>query len=624
MQHYTLSTETYAAKVLGCWLGKNVGGTLGQPHEGKPGPLELTFYDPVPDGAIANDDLDLQLVWLAKLRQVGPWITERDLGQAWRDHLTFPWDEYGLCKANLLLGLEPPVSGQHNNWFTDSMGAPIRSEIWACVAPGCPDLAAALAYQDGCVDHGGQGLFGEVFFAALQSAAFVLDDVDDLLDLGLSFLPGDCRVYQAVQVCRQSHTDGDDWLQCRQAILDAVGHDNFTDAPQNIAFTILGWLYGEDAGDAMCKAVNCGHDTDCTGATLGAILGLLHGPGYFSEKWTAPIGDEINVGYGVVGCETPATLQQLAQWTHTEAIRTLEAHAAPVRLGERDALQGLTPESLAGQGLVKEKLKHLDWKITKTHGDLKLIVDYGGECTIAPGESVTLTFTAQGQVPHQATFEPAAPTAWTVTPGASHRAPGLLRRSFTFHKPAAEGPSPIHRLAVALVSERTRLVDDEFVLVGKHSWRICGPIEAELPLPEALEAPLPESGWNTVNTDGHCLLLDTGLQFDRIYLVQLVLHNPHPQQGRVVCATPGLQLVRLGDREIIRKTAPTRFVPAPHRSGPGTVYEMDRLPEVLPLTITLGVPAGARAELHCFLTERNDPEHLRRNCPIVGVIGTQA
>ena len=45
-------------KMLGCFLGKSVGGTLGQPYEGWEGPLGLTFYDPVPTDMIPNDDLD--------------------------------------------------------------------------------------------------------------------------------------------------------------------------------------------------------------------------------------------------------------------------------------------------------------------------------------------------------------------------------------------------------------------------------------------------------------------------------------------------------------------------------------------------------------------------------------
>ncbi len=621
MATHTLSTATYHRKVLGCWLGKNVGGTLGQPHEGKLGPLALTFYDPVPEGAIANDDLDLQLVWLAKLREVGPRLTERDLGQAWRDCLTYPWDEYGVGKANLFLGVEPPVSGQHNNWFSDSMGAPIRSEIWACVAPGCPDLAAALAYQDGCVDHGGEGLFGEIFFAALESAAFVLSDRDALLDLGLGFLPPDCRTALAVRVCRERHAAGDDWLACRQAILAAVGHDNFTDAPQNIAFTVLGWLYGTDAGDAMCKAVNCGCDTDCTGATLGAILGILYGPEYFDERWTGPVGDEVKVGYGVINCETPGTLGELADWTHEAAQGILAAHDAPLRLGDTDQLEGLGASELAGQGRVSRRLKHLDWAVTKQQGELQLVTDYGGEPTIAPGESITLTLTARGAFSATAGLQVTAPTGWAVRPGASHRKAGLMRRCFTLYPAAALAPQATYTCTAALVDSGETLIADEITLVLKHSWRVTGPVRVPNAA-AALDMPRPDGGASTIYTDGHALVLDEGRDYDRVYYVDFVLHCPEPQAGRIVCATPELQVVRLAGEEIIRKTEATRFVPAPHRSGPGTVYATDELAPRLPLAVTLAVPAGRRAELHAYLTETAGADNIRRCCPIVGGYGT--
>lgn len=619
MSSYTLSFETYRRKVLGCWLGKNVGGTLGQPHEGKPGPLSLTFYDPVPEGAIANDDLDLQLVWLAKMREVGPMITERDLGQAWRDCLTYPWDEYGLGKANLFLGLEPPVSGQYNNWFTDSMGAPIRSEIWACVAPGCPDLAAALAYQDGCVDHGGEGLFGEIFFAALESAAFVLEDRDALLDLGLSFLPPDCRTALAVRVCREAHAAGADWLQCRQAILDAVGHVNFTDAPQNIAFTILGWLYGRNAGDGMCLAVNCGCDTDCTGATLGAILGLLHGPECFEEKWVKPVGDEIKVGYGVLNCEVPKSLQELAAWTEQCAEQVLEAYDAPVTLGDADQLTGITPVVLAGQGLLAAKLENLDNKVVARSGGLRLITDYGGAPTVAPGETITLTLSALGDVPADASLAVEAPAGWAIRPLASHRAEGLLRRGFRLQPPAGMQQQAAYRVRATVLSGGQPLLSDEITIAGKCAWNVCGPVA----MPgdsESLDAPAPAEGWRPILTDGHALVLDNGLDFDRAYFIRVNLRNPKPGPGRIVCATPQLQCVWLDEAVILRKEAATRFVPAPHRSGPGTVHAMERLPEQLPLDITLVVPAGERAEVHLFLTVPSGAEYPDRNCPIVGVV----
>ncbi len=43
-----MTDAEYRGKVLGAWLGKAVGGTLGQPWEGSTGPLNLSYYDPVP------------------------------------------------------------------------------------------------------------------------------------------------------------------------------------------------------------------------------------------------------------------------------------------------------------------------------------------------------------------------------------------------------------------------------------------------------------------------------------------------------------------------------------------------------------------------------------------------
>ena len=56
-------------KILGGWVGKSIGGTLGAPYEGCNGPLALTFYDPVPTTMLPNDDLDLQILIAWALRK---------------------------------------------------------------------------------------------------------------------------------------------------------------------------------------------------------------------------------------------------------------------------------------------------------------------------------------------------------------------------------------------------------------------------------------------------------------------------------------------------------------------------------------------------------------------------
>jgi len=61
-----IDMERFRDKLLGCWAGKNIGGTIGGPFEGKPGPLDIRFYTQKLEGKpLPNDDLDLQLIWLA-------------------------------------------------------------------------------------------------------------------------------------------------------------------------------------------------------------------------------------------------------------------------------------------------------------------------------------------------------------------------------------------------------------------------------------------------------------------------------------------------------------------------------------------------------------------------------
>src|SRR4051794_11464290 len=145
MDRETDRTAWLAEKIFGCWMGKNCGGTLGGPLErawGQEKPFDVWWYPKLQAGGIPNDDLEMQLVWLKALEEVGPQLNSHHLAQYWLTHIQYNPDEYGLCKTNLRLGLLPPVAGNYNNWFKDCMGCPIRTEIWACVAPGHPRVAA--------------------------------------------------------------------------------------------------------------------------------------------------------------------------------------------------------------------------------------------------------------------------------------------------------------------------------------------------------------------------------------------------------------------------------------------------------------------------------------------------
>lgn len=301
--------ENYREKIMGCWLGKAVGGTLGMPYEGYAGPLNLSFYDPVPETMIPNDDLDLQVLWACLLdEQASPMVGPDLFIKGWKEHIDFPWDEYGVCKRNLADGILPPLTGSYDNWFINGMGAAIRSELWACLAPGNPELAAAYAREDACLDHAEEGLWAEVWLAALQSAAFVEQDIKKVIDVGLQFIPTDSEIHAAIVDTQAWWSASGDWVQVREQILVKYGHENFTNVTENLAFILLALLDGDgDFSRSICTATNCGKDTDCTAATVGALLGILK-PCSIEEKWLQPIGRNLVLSQEITGIKPPATL----------------------------------------------------------------------------------------------------------------------------------------------------------------------------------------------------------------------------------------------------------------------------------------------------------------------------
>lgn len=311
----SLNFETYKDKVRACWLGKNIGGTLGAPLECVRGVYDLDFYiHDLSLGVLPNDDLDLQLIWLNATESYGKALTADILAEYWLTYIVADWSEYGAAKNNLKFGIQPPMSGWYNNCNKDSCGSFIRSEIWACLAPGHPEIATKYAREDAICDHADEGLYGELFCAALQSAAFVESDMQKLLEIALAYIPEDCAVAKGIKVAVSCYENGKDWKEARREVLKAVpgtfglykgyvdqepesdipaGEPGF-DAPSNISLMMIGWLYGEgDFSKSICIAAGCGEDADCSAGTLAATLGIIYGTKGIDEKWLTPIGDEI-------------------------------------------------------------------------------------------------------------------------------------------------------------------------------------------------------------------------------------------------------------------------------------------------------------------------------------------
>ena len=292
-----LNKETYLDKLHACWIGKNIGGTLGAAYEGKQELMDVKGFITEPGEPVPNDDLDLQLVWLCALEEQGVHnFGTTTLAEYWVDWISPHWNEYGIAKRNLQMGILPPMSGEVDNekWKT-SNGAWIRSEIWAGLAPGLPDIAVKYATMDAMVDHGiSEGSCAEIFTASLQSYAYLESDIRTLINEALKKIPDDSMTSKTVRLVMDCYDKGMDYKDARLKVLELNKSLGWFQAPGNLGFVTIGLIYGEgDFKKSMLYAVNCGDDTDCTAATVGATLGIIGGTKGIPDDWKAHVGDRI-------------------------------------------------------------------------------------------------------------------------------------------------------------------------------------------------------------------------------------------------------------------------------------------------------------------------------------------
>ena len=175
----TISFSEYFDKAYGCWLGKCIGGACGALPENNKSVHSYTLDNVFPDTIPPNDDLDLQVLWLVDvLEKKGTSFTSDDLALSFAKHNLCIANEYAVAIKNIECGIMPPYSGSFmNDYFKNSEGCPIRSEIWAVVAPGSFDTAKRLAEADGVIDHGRESIEAEIFNSVMESAAFFESDI---------------------------------------------------------------------------------------------------------------------------------------------------------------------------------------------------------------------------------------------------------------------------------------------------------------------------------------------------------------------------------------------------------------------------------------------------------------
>jgi hypothetical protein len=122
----------------------------------------------------------------------------------------------------------------------------------------------------------------------------------------------------------------------RNLLVESTADLGWFQAPANVGFVVIGLLYGEgDFKKSMIYTINCGDDTDCTGATVGATLGILGGIAAIPADWSAHIGDDIvtvSINRGGACGKIPRTCTKLTDRVIAQTPHMLFANDAYVAL----------------------------------------------------------------------------------------------------------------------------------------------------------------------------------------------------------------------------------------------------------------------------------------------------
>lgn len=349
--------NTLEDKIRGAWYGRISGCFLGKPVEGirtdefnavlkETGNFPMTRYirrSELSDELIgrmkfnldkdqycdvikcapADDDTNYTVLYQELISKCGRNFTPDDVADMWVNKQS----KYAYFTAertafiNFINGFAPPASASYKNPFREWIGAQIRADYFGYINPGDPETAADMAFRDASVSHTKNGIYGEMFVAALIAVAAVEKDIGTAIRTALKVVPQKSRFVRFVSEILEAFENGISEDECFALIHknwnEFEGHD-WCHTLSNIQIVVASLLYGGgDFSKSICRAVQTGFDTDCNGATVGSVLGMMNGYGAIGDEWTSRFNGRLDTqifGVGTVNIEdrVKTTMEHIA------------------------------------------------------------------------------------------------------------------------------------------------------------------------------------------------------------------------------------------------------------------------------------------------------------------------
>ncbi|NEN07684.1 ADP-ribosylglycohydrolase family protein [Diaminobutyricibacter tongyongensis] len=323
----SLPEATLRDKINAAWLGRIAGCNVGKPVEwgshwtaehireylilADAYPLRdyVPMLDPMPEGftltacwpettrgnvkgSARDDDIDYPILALHLLETHGTALRPEHVGAAWTR--LFPIEQVFTAEraayVNMIEGFTGSDVARRRNPYREWIGAQIRGDVFGYVHAGSPWEAAKLSFQDASLSHVGNGIYGEMWAAALVAAAFTASSATEAVEQSIAVVPPQSRLAEALRHTLELKASGITWDAALAEIEAAYGHYSWVHTINNAAAVAVALLWSDDDFlTGVGRVVMSGWDTDSNGATVGSVLGVIAGTRNLPDNLIAPL-----------------------------------------------------------------------------------------------------------------------------------------------------------------------------------------------------------------------------------------------------------------------------------------------------------------------------------------------
>lgn len=286
--------NNYFSKAYGCLIGLAIGDALGSvtenmnPHEIKQKYGEIRDF--ISETTSGTDDTEYAILTAKILIDNDGKLDYEKVADGWLRYLKTEKDfvRGGISEIeainNVRKGIRPPKSGLIGsaNW---SDGAAMRIAPIGVYCAGNPKKAAELAEIDASISHAKDGIYCAQALAASISKAFISDDNEEIVNIGVHFLPEGSNSSKFVQRILKASQKYADPFDAIEGLYELRSHHPWY-APEALGYAYsMFQLSRGKFKEAVLGAVNLGRDADTIAAMAGALSGAMNGVQRIPENW---------------------------------------------------------------------------------------------------------------------------------------------------------------------------------------------------------------------------------------------------------------------------------------------------------------------------------------------------